>query len=190
MQILSDGLAGTCTLTHAKVCRYTWIVGSILEFLDSHSMDLLGQAMAEVASKSALLILSKAAISLLCCCCQSGPTPAKPVMIPALGFALRRFPRFLNISDNGASPLSVLKHGLANNGGSCSLRFRMTETLAGLVACYQEAAEADCPSKKKDNATSVAAQKLATLQPELMELISQADEKTIQQASDHSMTWG
>ena len=42
-------------------------------------------------------------------------------------------------------------------------------------------AESDGPSKKrKDNSASVGAQKLATLQPELLALL-QAEEKTIQQ---------
>lgn len=170
--------------SHGKMCRHTWIVGSLLEFLDAKSMEFLGEAVAQVSCKDgALEIVSKAAVSLLSDCCLRGPAAAKPAMIPALGFALRRFPQLLDLEEGRGAPLTVLRYGLAASGGHAAsvLRLRATETFAGLAVCYQEAAETNGPTKKKDNSASVAAQKLATLQAELMTVL-QADEKTIQQA--------
>ena len=198
IRILSEAMQEMEQLSHGKMCRHTWIVGSLLEFLDSKSMELLGEAIAQVSCKNgALDIVSKAAVSLLSDCCLRGPAAAKPAMIPALGFALRRFPQLLDDGSDGSggsggsggrgaasAPLSVLRHGLSAESSSNAasvLRLRATETFAGLAACYQEAAELNGPSKKKDNSASVAAQKLATLQPELM-VVLQAEEKTIQQA--------
>ena len=185
IRILSEAMQDREEVNHGKLCRHTWIA---LEFLDSKSMDLLGEAVAQV-SHGAVEVLSKAAVSLLSDCCLRGPAAAKPAMIPALGFALRRFPQLLDLEgdSHGVAPLSVLRHGMgavSTSSAANVLRLRATETFAGLAACYQEAGEINGPngpSKKKDNSASVAAQKLATLQPEVMQVL-QGEEKTIQQA--------
>jgi len=177
-----DGIKGD----HRQLCRHTWIMASLLEFLDSKSLEVLCETIAQVSGPAAVTVLSKAAVALLSECCLRGPAAVKPAMIPSLGFALRRFPKLLAAAPESQSPLAVLKHGLACETSSMAasvLRLRTAEVFAGLASSYQEAAESDGVSKKrsKDNSASVGAQKLATLQPELLALL-QTEEKTIQRA--------
>eukprot|EP00434_Breviolum_minutum_P013504 symbB.v1.2.011906.t1/scaffold811.1/size160404/5 len=184
--VLSEATKDGITGDHRQLCRHTWIMASLLEFLDSKSLEVLCETIAQVSGPAAVTVLSKAAVALLSECCLRGPAAVKPAMIPALGFALRRFPKLLAAAPDSQSPLTVLKHGLACESSSMAanvLRLRTAEVFAGLASSYQEAAESDGVSKKrsKDNSASVGAQKLATLQPELLALL-QTEEKTIQHA--------
>lgn len=142
VRCLSEGLQGG--VSDARLCRFTWILGSLLEFLDQSSMEQLGETVCP--GLQGVQAVCQAAVRLLAECCLNGPAAAKPAMMPALGFALRRHPELLEMEH--LSPLEVLKQGLK---AGASLRQQAAETLATLAAA--------------DEGT---AQKLASLQQELL----------------------
>ncbi|CAJ1449391.1 unnamed protein product [Effrenium voratum] len=149
-----------------RLCRHSWILGSLLEFLDRGSLEQLAQAMARLPSSGASLAqCARSALLLLSEGCRS--KSARPAMISALGFALKRFPELLDAEEAGvASPLALLR--LALQGPA---KARAAEAFAALSAGYQEAAEKgspDCVKQPARSSASVAAQKLASLQPELL----------------------
>ena len=142
LRCLSEGLQGG--VSDAKLCRYTWILGSLLEFLDQSSMEQLGET---VCRQQGVQVVCQAAVRLLAECGLNGPPTAKPAMITALGFALRRHPLLLEMDP--LSPLEVLQQGLEAGG---SLRQQAADTVANLAA----------------EAEASGAQKLASLQEQLL----------------------
>ncbi|CAE8740099.1 unnamed protein product [Polarella glacialis] len=168
------------------LCRHAWIVGSILEFLDSDSMQAVGSGSVSGSSGGSDEQAAEAGVWLLSSLCLHGPAATRPAMLPALGFALRRFPQLLRPYDGseggGGGPLEALRRGLSAAGAgpaALAMRAQAVETLGGLLAVYQKAAEADdrAPPKATEasgGATSLAseaAQRLATLQPELLQAL-------------------
>lgn len=67
----------------------------------SYSCPRLCETIAQVSGPAAVTVLSKAAVALLSECCLRGPAAVKPAMIPALGFALRRFPKLYLVAELG-----------------------------------------------------------------------------------------
>ena len=95
---------------------------SFLHSACSYSCPRLCETIAQVSGPAAVTVLSKAAVALLSECCLRGPAAVKPAMIPALGFALRRFPKLCLVAELGfmgyvsnqnRRNLGKLNHGLS-----------------------------------------------------------------------------
>ncbi|CAE7793172.1 unnamed protein product, partial [Symbiodinium sp. CCMP2456] len=183
VRILAEVVQQCGPVPHGRICRHAWIVGSVVEFLDQGSELLSTEGGCKLAFESAVLLLSD--------CCLRGPLAGQPAIVTALGFALRRCPSLLREEARrgagGPGPLEVLRHGLKQAEGNfgTNLRARTAETFAGLAAHFQEVAQANSASSSDMDAVSeasIAAQSLAGLQKEVMQILHSTDSVSTLQA--------
>ncbi|CAE7381684.1 unnamed protein product [Symbiodinium sp. CCMP2592] len=182
VRILAEVVQQSGPVPHGRICRHAWIVGSVVEFLDQGCELLSTEGGCKLAFESAVLLLSD--------CCLRGPLAGQPAIVTALGFALRRCPSLLREearrSAGGPGPLEVLRHGLQQaEGNGANLRARTAETFAGLAAHFQEVAQANSASSSDMDAVSeasIAAQSLAGLQKEVMQILHSTDSISTLQA--------
>eukprot|EP00930_Biecheleria_cincta_P001872 TRINITY_DN102961_c0_g1_i1.p1 TRINITY_DN102961_c0_g1~~TRINITY_DN102961_c0_g1_i1.p1 ORF type:complete len:1555 (+),score=386.83 TRINITY_DN102961_c0_g1_i1:73-4737(+) len=180
-----DSAGRSLAEVQGRLCRHAWIVGSVLEFLDAGSLAWGSQAggSADLAAEAVVGLLGGL-------CLHPGCASARPVLLPALGFALRCFPQLLRRGAGSEAagdlglPLEALRHSaaasLGDEAAAQTLRARAFETIAGLLAAYQELAQAKATlpaaaATVQASAASEAAQRLATLQSELLQSLRPAE---------------
>lgn len=196
MQYVTGFMGSRASITGEQqrlLCRHAWILGTTLEFLD---IDALQEDEPQVRIDSVPSVSAAAVVQLLTVLSLRGPENLRPSLLPCLGFALRRHSRLLRTPGQGAgSSVEVFRSGLCGSSSTTTtgtaLRAQATETLASLLATYEVAAQVQAPASgtgdwgaavadcMRQPAISEAVQRLASLQPELLSVLGQAETPSI-----------
>mmetsp|Transcript_144333 Transcript_144333/g.448169 ORF Transcript_144333/g.448169 Transcript_144333/m.448169 type:complete len:817 (-) Transcript_144333:118-2568(-) len=175
--------------------RHAWTLGTVLEFLDVDALKRQGEereALAELSPRDSV----ESAVKTLSLLALGGPPTLRPSLVPCIGFLLRRHSRFLRPAPAGAGgPLEVFRVGLRGSPASAAgaaLLGQAAESLAALLATYEEAAQAQSPATGTGSdwgstvaeciklpAISEAVQRLASLQPEMLAVLTAAREPAV-----------
>eukprot|EP00930_Biecheleria_cincta_P075043 TRINITY_DN6223_c0_g1_i2.p1 TRINITY_DN6223_c0_g1~~TRINITY_DN6223_c0_g1_i2.p1 ORF type:complete len:1701 (+),score=383.33 TRINITY_DN6223_c0_g1_i2:647-5104(+) len=121
---------------------------------------------------------------LICGFWRFAPPVLKPALLPCLGYLLRRHTALLRPEPGQLGPLLVLREALRSE--QTTMRQSCAMVLAELLGVFEKAAEAEAPTQGSGDwgavvaravelpAISEAVQRLAVLQPELLDTLHQA----------------
>lgn len=153
------------------LCRHAWVLGTVLEFIDVEGTGN-GASSLMIPGVSIPAVVARHLVAL----CLHGPPVMCSALVPCLGFILRRHHQLLQVCPG---PREVFRIGL----GSDTLAFQVctAEALSSLLIAYQKVSEhggapsgtvdGNAPASLLAPKVSEAVQRLAQLQPDLLDVV-------------------